>query len=560
MQLKHFKKTFIMNNEWSKTCKALKGLLDILVCSKCHNNLYNPEQFLGCGHFSCISCLKNNSASCNECQLPNENKDTMKDIQRIAEACSIIANEIGYKHNIENLETRPQLPSVHNGGNGTDSSIPKTKQDKQNKRKGGTYSINDHLKKTKWDKPATPFRIPKNIDKRNGVGETRLQVECKRGNIKNVEDLLKAGADPNVTCHAGWTALQETSDFHHYAIVEILLKYKADINKPGHEGRTALHEAVKNQDVKMVKLLLKNGAKINIKDGNNKTPIDYCVSDEIKLLLDPNNEESDKTVRIPELIENGISNNRPKSRIQNRVCEKDIIDTNGSANKNPKNRNVTSSRRITRHSICQDINKEGARKKSITDYFPSIDQPGTSKVNNYDSFPRNSEKVIEKQSAISSSSPHSKPCVEDPQKNLLKKSTSKNIQNDCCEKAVTKTLANVNVAKSQQNFPQARTSKITYSKYQTNHKNDSNDKKGLKSKFCSKNDDSDSDIELVFEAKSDQAEVCSITLIKDEDHLKNDTIYVKTNEKDCISSQGSIDVVNTSSFIATEDAIIDVEN
>lgn len=72
---------------------------------------------------------------------------------------------------------------MHNAENTTNSNAPKMQPDKQNKRKGGTYLINDYSKRTKWDKPAPALRIPKNIDKRNHVGETRLQIECKRVNL-----------------------------------------------------------------------------------------------------------------------------------------------------------------------------------------------------------------------------------------------------------------------------------------------------------------------------------------------------------------------------------------
>lgn len=256
------------------------------------------------------------------------------------------------------------------------------------------------------------------------------------------------------------------------------------------------------------------------------------------------------------------------------MCEKDIIDTSGSTDKYPSNaKHETGSRRITRHSICQDINKGSPKKKSITDYFSTIDQPSTSKITNYDSLPRDNKKILENQSTVSSSSSHSRTCEEDLKKSELKRSTFKNVQNDS------------NIAKSQQNFPQASTSKITCNNGQTCHKNDamgktksdlntddrdnkksisSNDKIGLKSKFNLKDNDSDhdhdSDIELIFEATTKDQAQCSIKLIKEEDSLKTNTVYVKTYKKDCASSQESIDVVNTSSFIDTEDIIIDIEN
>ncbi|XP_011503804.1 PREDICTED: BRCA1-associated RING domain protein 1-like isoform X2 [Ceratosolen solmsi marchali] len=94
-----------------------------------------------------------------------------------------------------------------------------------------------------------------------------------KGQQEYVKYLLKAGADPNISCYANWTPLQESADYGFYEITKMLLESGANVNQPGYEGRTALHEAAKNNSYNMICLLLQYNAKKDIIDNNKKKPV-----------------------------------------------------------------------------------------------------------------------------------------------------------------------------------------------------------------------------------------------------------------------------------------------
>ena len=78
---------------------------------------------------------------------------------------------------------------------------------------------------------------------------TLLLGAVERQDVKEVESLLRSGADPNI-CHA-------------------------------------LHEACKNGDVKIAKMLVEGGAETNLPGGiYNKTPLQYaCEKGHIEIIL-----------------------------------------------------------------------------------------------------------------------------------------------------------------------------------------------------------------------------------------------------------------------------------
>lgn len=48
------------------------------------------------------------------------------------------------------------------------------------RKRNSKFHYDEESKKGRCDTPVTSFRIPKNINKRNHVGETKLQEECKK--------------------------------------------------------------------------------------------------------------------------------------------------------------------------------------------------------------------------------------------------------------------------------------------------------------------------------------------------------------------------------------------
>lgn len=58
-----------------------------------------------------------------------------------------------------------------------------------------------------------------------------------------VETLLRAGADPNVQQHGGWTPLQQAAAHGHAGMVELLLSHGADPAMKSDDGSTASDKA-----------------------------------------------------------------------------------------------------------------------------------------------------------------------------------------------------------------------------------------------------------------------------------------------------------------------------
>ncbi|XP_058796754.1 26S proteasome non-ATPase regulatory subunit 10-like isoform X2 [Phymastichus coffea] len=290
-----YKKDASKNDRWTKTCQALKELLETLHCSKCKSHLHDTRQFLQCGHFSCFSCIKKHN-KCIECHF-SMSDDTVKDssIKKIVQVCCTIAETIGFnKNNVHNF----------NQFNEKFENISK-------KRKGAKKFTEIVAKKPRLIEVIPPIRIPKNIDKKNHHGETKLHEECKKGHINNVRAFLDAGANPNTFCAAGWTPLQECADYGYIEIADLLLRKGADINKKGYLGRTPLHEATQANQFDMVKFLLDHNARNDIEDDSHNIPIEYCKSEQIRKMLTCNMENGSPHI---------LRRTRKNSKLYNKIC------------------------------------------------------------------------------------------------------------------------------------------------------------------------------------------------------------------------------------------------
>ena len=90
-----------------------------------------------------------------------------------------------------------------------------------------------------------------------------LITAASAGNIQDVENALKAGADVNAPEEGGYTALMNAALFGYKDIVEFLISKGANVNAETAWGATALTRAAQNGDRVMVELLISNGADIN---------------------------------------------------------------------------------------------------------------------------------------------------------------------------------------------------------------------------------------------------------------------------------------------------------
>jgi ankyrin repeat protein len=110
------------------------------------------------------------------------------------------------------------------------------------------------------------------------VGDTPLMFAARTGNVKTVNALLRAGANPNATVmspHAGEitplnSAINSDSP-NRVEIARVLIGAKAEINPTGDFFASPLMNAV--GDLEMVKLLIASGANVNLKNFRGATAL-----------------------------------------------------------------------------------------------------------------------------------------------------------------------------------------------------------------------------------------------------------------------------------------------
>jgi ankyrin repeat protein len=140
-----------------------------------------------------------------------------------------------------------------------------------------------------------------NVNRKSPTGETAL-VEAVRGgtfrggNVIIVRELLKLGANPNVSGRfIGESSPLHAAVFNNEknfeagngpAIVDALLKAGAHVSSAAfHRKQTPLHLAAQMQNTKAAILLLKAGAKVMPRDEDGKTPLDLAESSAMIELL-----------------------------------------------------------------------------------------------------------------------------------------------------------------------------------------------------------------------------------------------------------------------------------
>lgn len=132
----------------------------------------------------------------------------------------------------------------------------------------------------------------------NNDGEAPLFLACKAKNKDHnlIAYLVDSGADVNEKNQIGSTPLQIACQQAFLAAVEVLLKKGADVDAPRVQARgggTSLHAAVEMGQAGIVKLLVANGADVNAKNVKGKTPAQVIAMakkiltlEELKLIKD----------------------------------------------------------------------------------------------------------------------------------------------------------------------------------------------------------------------------------------------------------------------------------
>ncbi|KAL5720962.1 hypothetical protein ACHQM5_013579 [Ranunculus cassubicifolius] len=96
---------------------------------------------------------------------------------------------------------------------------------------------------------------------------------ARRGEVKNVQQLLRKGGNPNYADQYGLTGLHAAAIKGHTDIISLLIEFGMDLECKDKEGHTALHLAVEGGNLETVELLVNNGAKINATTTKGATPI-----------------------------------------------------------------------------------------------------------------------------------------------------------------------------------------------------------------------------------------------------------------------------------------------
>ncbi|CAF4173907.1 unnamed protein product [Rotaria sp. Silwood2] len=143
----------------------------------------------------------------------------------------------------------------------------------------------------------TPQPRPSKINRRNEHGETIVHITARKGDLKQLRKILKAGANVNEADNAGWTPLHEAVTKNQFKAARLLLKSGANSNAPGPEGQTPLVDAVLNNNTKMVELLLNYSADPSVVDLTrlNETML-KVLKRETTVLDSSDNENDDESI------------------------------------------------------------------------------------------------------------------------------------------------------------------------------------------------------------------------------------------------------------------------
>lgn len=129
-----------------------------------------------------------------------------------------------------------------------------------------------------------------NFNLQGAGNNTPLHEAILSGDAQLVRDLIQRGADLNIRNGSNNTPLALTTfDAGNPEIAEILLNAGANPNIRCEQGMTALHMAVERRQERIVTLLLQAHARRNIRDDYGRTPGALPTSDNIRRILYPHN-------------------------------------------------------------------------------------------------------------------------------------------------------------------------------------------------------------------------------------------------------------------------------
>ncbi|XP_075272580.1 ankyrin repeat domain-containing protein 12 isoform X1 [Opisthocomus hoazin] len=148
-------------------------------------------------------------------------------------------------------------------------------------------TLNHPLQTTPAQKktPSSSSRQKDKINKRNERGETPLHMAAIRGDVKQVKELIRLGANVNVKDFAGWTPLHEACNVGYYDVAKVLIAAGADVNTQGLDDDTPLHDSASSGHRNIVKLLLRHGGNPFQANKHGERPVDVAETEELEMLL-----------------------------------------------------------------------------------------------------------------------------------------------------------------------------------------------------------------------------------------------------------------------------------
>ncbi|XP_064006271.1 ankyrin repeat domain-containing protein 12 [Pogoniulus pusillus] len=133
--------------------------------------------------------------------------------------------------------------------------------------------------------PTSSSRQKDKVNKRNERGETPLHMAAIRGDVKQVKELIRLGANVNVKDFAGWTPLHEACNVGYYDVAKVLIAAGADVNTQGLDDDTPLHDSASSGHRNIVKLLLRHGGNPFQANKHGERPVDVAETEELEMLL-----------------------------------------------------------------------------------------------------------------------------------------------------------------------------------------------------------------------------------------------------------------------------------
>lgn len=137
-----------------------------------------------------------------------------------------------------------------------------------------------------------------NLDDKNVIGETPIQIAVENGYVDLVKLLLKNDVDPVNKNDRGQTLLHRATRNSDLELMNLLLEHSDVLNTPDIDGITPLSLAILQVDMELVELLIDSGADVNTQVDEDHTFFELVVPIVLKELQTDDGiaEEDEKSI------------------------------------------------------------------------------------------------------------------------------------------------------------------------------------------------------------------------------------------------------------------------